>query len=66
MEEVPQDEGISQNGYLHRNQRQKLPMSSRIHPNWSLNSSGKLLLKFSFLKNQEPYHSIEPIIFNLK
>ena len=38
----------------HRNQREKVPVGSEIHPNWSHNSSGKYVLKFSSMKNQEP------------
>ena len=59
MGEVPQDEGILQNGQLHQNQRKKLPVGSWIHPIWFLNSSGKCVLKFSCMKKQEPYHLIE-------
>ena len=53
---VPQDNGIFPNGLVHRNQRQKLPEGILIHPNWSMNCSGKRVLKFSFLENWEPYH----------
>ena len=42
MEEVPQDEGIFQNGLLHRNQREKLPVGSWIYSNWSHNPSGNV------------------------
>jgi len=45
---VPQDDEIFQNASVYRNQRKKLPEGILIHPNWSINSSGKCVLKFSF------------------
>ena len=54
MEKVPQGMGKLQKFLYHRNQHEKIPVGSGIHPNWSHISGGKRMLKLSFLKNKEP------------
>jgi len=54
MGKVPQARGKFQKFSYHRNQPEKVPVGSGIHPNSSHNFSGKCVLKFSVLKNQEP------------
>ena len=66
MEKVPQGMDKFQKFLYHRNQREKIPVGSGIHPNWSHISIGKCMLKFSYLKNQEPYHLVELRILILK
>ena len=55
MGKVPQGWGKFQKFLYHRNQREKVPVRFRIYPNWSHNSSGKCVLKFSFwrMKNHK-------------